>query len=159
GWVTTLVRSLKQRLARKLGRNDSFELWHDAKLPGHVDVNQEILGRVHDAAVLLLVLSTGYLKSVWCLKEMAAFHEEIRRRKASGGRVFVVEFDWVNASEKPPELTNLKGYTFWVKHRDTGKPRTLGYPIVRENDDDYHEQLNDLCIELVRELEELKKCE
>ena len=66
GWVTTLVRGLEKRLARKLGRVDSYDLWRDAKLAGHVDVTPEIIGRLRDAAVLLLVLSPGYLASEWC---------------------------------------------------------------------------------------------
>ena len=159
GWVTTLVRGLEKRLTRKLGRVDSYDLWHDAKLVGHVDVNQEILGRLRDAAVLLLVLSPGYLASVWCRQEMAAFHEEIRRRKDSRGRVFLVEFDRVDPNRKPPELADLKGYRFWVEDPDTRNPETLGYPIVRERDEEYHKRLNDLCIELVRELEALKQSE
>ena len=32
GWVTTLVRGLKRRLAQKLGRNDAFTLWMDHEL-------------------------------------------------------------------------------------------------------------------------------
>ena len=109
--------------------------------------------------MLLLVLSPGYLKSVWCRQEMAAFHEEIHRRKASRGRVFVVEFDRVDPNRKSPELADLKGYRFWVEDPDTRNPVTLGYPIVRERDEEYHKRLNDLCIELVRELEALKQSE
>ena len=36
GWVTTLVRGLEKRLAKKLGRVDSYDLWRDAQLAGHV---------------------------------------------------------------------------------------------------------------------------
>jgi hypothetical protein len=159
GWVTTLVRGLENLLAMKLGRVDSYDLWRDAKLAGHVDLTPEILGRLRDAAVLLLVLSPAYLASEWCRRELAAFHEEIRRRKAARGRVFVVEFDRVDPSRKSSELADLRGYRFWVEDPDTRNPRTLGYPIVREKDEEYHNRLNDLCIELVRELEALQRRE
>jgi hypothetical protein len=158
GWVTTLVRGLKARLANKLGRVDSYDLWSDAKLAGNVEVTPEILGKLSGAAVILLVLSPAYLASEWCRRELTAFHEEIRRRKAGGGRVFIVEFDRVNPGEKPPELSALKGYRFWIEDPDNGNPETLGYPIVREKDlEEYYKRLNDLCIELVRELETLRQ--
>src|SRR5262245_18609945 len=80
GWVNTLVRCLEKRLAMKLGRVDSYDLWFDARLAGHVELTPEILGRLRGAAVILLILSPGYLASQWCRRELEAFHEEIRRR-------------------------------------------------------------------------------
>ena len=32
GWVTTLVRKLKTRLAQRLGRSDAYSLWMDFEL-------------------------------------------------------------------------------------------------------------------------------
>src|SRR4051812_32753310 len=153
GWVTSLARGLEKRLAQKLGRRDSYVVWRDAKLAGHVNINRAILGQVRDASVLLLILSPAYLASEWCRQELAAFYQGIRMRKAPGERVFVVEFDRVERGRRPPELANLKAYPFWVEDPDTGNPRTLGRPIVHENDGEYYKRLNDLCIELVRELE------
>ena len=159
GWVTTIVRGLEKRLVRKLSRFDPSDLWRDAKLAGHVVVTPEISDRLRDAAVLLLVLSPAYLASEWCRRELAEFHEEICKRKAARGRIFIIEFDWVHPNKKPPELAKLKGYRFWVEDPDTRNPETLGYPIVREKDEEYHKRLNDLCIELVRELETLRQRE
>ena len=157
GWVTALVRCLEKRLAKKLGRVDSYDIWRDARLAGHVELTPDIIGRVRDAAVLLLVLSPAYLASEWCRRELAIFHEAIRERKAGKGRIFVVEFDRVDPKRKFPELADLKGYRFWVEDPDTRNPRTLGYPIVREKDEEYHNRVNDLCIELVRRLDGLKE--
>ena len=159
GWVTTLVRSLEQRLAKKLGRLDSFDLWRDLKLTGQLDLTPEIIGQVRAAAILLVVLSPGYLASEWCRRELAVFQEEIRRRKAAGGRVFIVEFDRVDANRKTPELADIKADRFWIEDPDTRYPQTLGFPIVRDKDEEYHKRLNDLCIKLVGALEALRKCE
>jgi hypothetical protein len=52
GWVTTLVRCPENRLTKKLGRVDSYDVWRDARLPGHVELTPDIIGRVRDAAVL-----------------------------------------------------------------------------------------------------------
>src|SRR5262249_48883863 len=87
GWVTTLVRCLERRIAKKLGRVDSYHIWRDPKLAGHVDLTLEIIGRVRDAAMLLLVLSPDYLASDWCRRELRAFDEAIRGRKAARSRI------------------------------------------------------------------------
>jgi hypothetical protein len=158
GWVTTLVRTLEGRLEKKLGRVDAYDLWRDAQLAGHQNVTPEIVGRVRAAAVLLLVLSPGYLASEWCLRELAAFHEEVRR-KAARRSVFVVEFDRVERDRWPSELAGLKGYRFWTEDPDNGNTETLGYPIVRDQDVDYFKRIGDLCNDLTRELKVLKECE
>jgi hypothetical protein len=159
GWVTTLVRCLEKRIAKKLGRVDSYDIWRDPKLAGHVDLTPDIIARARDAAVFLLVLSPAYLTSEWCRRELRVFDEAIRGRKAARGRIFVVEFDRVDPKRRFPELADVKGYRFWVEDPDTGNPQTLGYPIVREKDDEYHKRVNDLCIELVRQLDALKQFE
>jgi hypothetical protein len=159
GWVTTLVRCLEKRIAKKLGRVESYDIWRDPKLAGHVHLTPEIIARARDAAVFLLVLSPAYLSSDWCRRELTVFAEAIRGRKASRGRIFVVEFDRVDPKRKFPELADVKGYRFWVEDPDTGNPETVGYPIVREKDEEYHKRVNDLCIELVRQLDALKQSE
>src|SRR5262249_38791958 len=75
GWVTTLVRCLEKRLAKKLGRVDSYDIWRDAKLAGHTDLTPDILQRLRDAAVLLVVLSPAYLASDWCRRELETFYQ------------------------------------------------------------------------------------
>jgi phosphoribosyl-ATP pyrophosphohydrolase len=153
GWVTALVAGLKNLLAMKLGRDDAFEVWMDHQLAGNAALTPEISDRLRDTSVFLLILSNGYVASEWCRREMALFHEEIRRRRSTGSRVFVVEFDPV---ARPPELADLLGYRFWVDDRPGKAPRTLGYPRLRDGDDRYFDLLNDLCHDLVAELRRLK---
>jgi hypothetical protein len=144
---------------KKLGRVDSYDIWRDPKLVGHLDVTPEIIGRVRDSAIFLLVLSPDYLASDWCRGELRSFDEAIRGRKVTRGRIIVIEFDQVDRHRRIPELADVKGYRLWLEDPDTGNPRTLGYPIVRDKDEEYHNRLSDLCIELVRQLETLKQCE
>jgi hypothetical protein len=153
GWVTTLVKSLKTLLAEKLGRADSFELWMDHELPGHVPLTPEIEARVRDAAILLIILSDGYLASEWCRKEMTLFHQEIRRETRWNSSVFVVEYDQV---ERPPELADLAGYRLWVEDRIGKAPRPLGFPRPMPEERRYFDLLNDLRHEIAAELKRLK---
>ena len=45
GWVTALVKKLKNRLAQLLGRQDNFSLWYDHQLRRNVLVTPEIIRR------------------------------------------------------------------------------------------------------------------
>ena len=79
GWVTPPVRSIQKLLARKLGRRESFDLGMDGRLTGNEPVNELIEGKIRDAAVFVLVLSPGYLGSIWCARELATFRAEVGR--------------------------------------------------------------------------------
>ena len=159
GWVTTLVLGLEECLARKLGRVDSYDLWRDAKLAGHVELTPEILGRVRDAAVLLLVLSPAYLASEWCRRELAAFHEEIRRRKAARGRVFVVEFDRSTRTRSRPSWP-ISGDTASGSRTPTpGTPRPSATRSCARRTRSTTSGSTGFASELVRELECLRQHE
>ena len=126
GWVTTLVRCLEKRIAKKLGRVDSYDIWRDPKLAGHVDLSPDIIGRVRDAAVFLLVLSPAYLMSEWCRRELRVFDEAIRGRKAARGRIFVVEFDRVGSEAEVPRAGQSQGISLLgcgPRHWESRDPR------------------------------------
>jgi hypothetical protein len=154
GWVTSLVNSLNNLLAQKLGRAESISLWMDHQLPGHVELTPEIEGKLGEAAALLVVLSPAYLASTWCRKELAAFGDAIRRRGGRlGARIFLVEFDQV---ERPRDLADIKGYRFWAKDSLGRSTRTLGIPRPGPDDRGYFDQLYDLRHDLAESLSRLK---
>ncbi len=151
GWVTTLVKSLQNLLAQRLGRAESIALWMDHQLPGHVELTPEIEGKLGEAAVLLVVMSPAYLASTWCLKEMRFFRTAIRRD--GGARIFVVEYDQV---ERPHDLGDVKGYRFWAKDPLGRSTRTLGIPRPGPEDRGYFDQLYDLRHDLAEALTRMK---
>jgi hypothetical protein len=73
GWVSTLVGHVKTRLAEKLGRSDAFDLWMDYELSGHEQLTPQILDAARQSALLLVVLSPGYVASAWCRQERETF--------------------------------------------------------------------------------------
>lgn len=157
GWVTTLVEGLRKELARKLGRSDSCSLWMDHQLSRHVQITPEITDTLQRTAILLVILSPGYIASEWCKRERCTFLDMVRERVRSGSRVFIVEFDKV--AERPQEFEGLLGYRFWVVDQEGKPPRTLGMP--RPNPDDvrdqpYYDNLNQLRSDLAEELKKLK---
>lgn len=152
GWVTTLVKGLKTKLAQKLGRSDAYKLWFDHELSRHVRITPQIMDALKKTAILIVVLSPGYTASDWCQREKEAFLSFI---KESSSRVFIVERDKIKDEERPSEFEELKGYCFWVQ--EEGKPpQTLGTPKPNPDDPRYYELVNDLSYDLAEELHKLK---
>jgi hypothetical protein len=150
GWVTNFVRCLKAQLARKLGRSDSYTLWMDHELRNAAPITPQILDRVHRSAMLLILLSPGYVSSAWCRQEREAFFRIIRERDA--GNVFVVEVDCVDEVGRPPELSDFNPFRFWSRHQRSGAPRVLGWPLPAPDDHEYYSAVDDLVHEMVDEL-------
>jgi hypothetical protein len=155
GWVSTLVRNLKILLSQNLGR-DVVQVFFDPRLRGDCELAGELEGTVRDAAVFLAVLSRGYVASDWCMRELATFVAEARRRGGLGSRVFLVEFDDV---ERPRGLGDLLGYRFWVKDPDSGDLETLGFPRLydTERDRPYFRKVNKLAREMAEVLRKHKE--
>jgi len=73
GWVTTLTSHLKNKLDQKLGRHEAYALWMDQELRGGQPITPNILAKVQRSAILLVVLSPGYVASEWCRRELDTF--------------------------------------------------------------------------------------
>jgi hypothetical protein len=159
GWVSTLVRGLKTLLAQRLGRSDAFSLWMDYRLSLHEPVTPEIMATIGKTATLVVVLSPGYLASEWCQREKNAFLQIVGERPRHGSRVFVVERDKIEESDRPSEFMDLLGYRFWVEGGECRTPHILGEPRPNPNDpkcQSYYDRLNDLSHDLAEELKRLK---
>jgi chromosome segregation ATPase len=153
GWVTTLVSALRKSLAQKLGRADSYSLWMDYELRGNQPVNNDIYEQLKGSAILVFILSTGYLASRWCLLE---FHTFLSQVEQDSGRLFMVGYEPVK-TEELPEVQKLLNYPFWQRDDHTGEPRTLGIPKPNpDRDPEYYQQLNKLATELANKLKQLQ---
>ncbi len=155
GWVTQLIATLEVYLRQKLGRSEKYTLWRDPELPGNVPLTPEILETVRASEIIVLVLSPGYVASSWCLDELAAF---VKTKGVDSGRVFVIERDKLAESDRPMILADLKGYAFWVADKQqSGVVRTLGTPAMVDYRADYFRQVEDLAIQLVRKLKQIRQ--
>lgn len=157
GWVTTLVNDLKKRLTELLGRKDTFSLWKDEQaLARNADLNVEIADAINNSACMLAVLSPGYFRSDWCQRERTQFLKWVRERDAAGGRVFVIERDWVKEG-KPAEFQNLLGFKFWTG--DPNDKSDLPRPLDKRRTSDrsnYDDQINRVAHAIMSELSRLK---
>ncbi len=148
-WVTNLITGLKPLLGQKLGRADAYSLWMDYELRGHEALTPHILEQLQDAALLLLILSPGYLASEWCRRELSSF---VARAGKDAGRLFVIEREPL---ERPEELRDILGYKFWVRNA-AHAPRTLGVPKVSYDEFEFYQRLDELARHIVDKLRQLR---
>ena len=120
-WVTNLITGLKPLLGQKFGRADAYSLWMDNTIRAYEAITPQLLEQVQDSAILLLILSPGYVASEWCCRELSTFVAKVGKET---GRVFVVGREPI---DRPEALQDILGYKFWVKN-EADNPRTLGFP-------------------------------
>jgi hypothetical protein len=148
-WVTNLITGLKPLLGQKLGRADAYSLWMDNTLREYEAITPRLREQVQDAALLLLILSPGYVASEWCCQELRTFVAKVGKE---AGRVFVVEREPV---DRPEALQDILGYKFWVKN-EADNPRTLGVPRPNYEEFVYFQRLDALASQLVEKLKSLR---
>lgn len=163
GWVDTLVRILTSGsgLAGKLGRREVFNWWIDKQnLRGNHEVNSHIPDQVRRSALMLVILSPGYLASKFCRLELATFLEASGK---SAGRIFIVNREPIAERRRqsvPEAVRTLRRYEFWELDKNN-KHRILGWPQPNpRNPDDrdrlYYQRVEDVCQELAEKLEDLR---
>jgi TIR domain len=156
GWVTTLVNVLRKRLAQRLGRAESFQLWKDEALRGNAPFSDDIMAAIQSSATLLVILSKGYLLSPWCARELEVFRTAVTGKLDADKRIFVIERDKVARTERPAAFAGVLGYCFWEDGKGKA-PRTFGDPQPDPlRDRDYYEMLNQLSYELAGQIERLR---
>lgn len=117
GWITRFHMTLAALLSMRLG--SQAKIWRDEKLQGNDVFGDEIVAQFNQSAVFVSILSSRYLNSEWCTREMREFCECAQR---SGGlvvdnktRVFKVIKTPVDAQTSlPPVIQNVLGYEFFA---------------------------------------------
>jgi TIR domain len=156
GWVETFIDNLATKLAQKIGRTDLFKLWDDRLLAQNAPLTPEILDALKGSAILVLVLSPGYLKSPWCQREKNAFYDLLRSKNCRSNSVFVVQRDRVARESCPEEIRDLLGFRFWEERGKGKEPRIAGEPVPQPTDLLYWTELSDLAGKLSYALEQLR---
>jgi hypothetical protein len=146
GWVSTLVRHLKNELAQKIGRSDAVSVWFDSNnLRGNHKLIDEIAVRLERAAIFVAILSPGYTASQWCQDEARMF------ARGCGGdpgrRLFVIEKAPLDNELGPPAFAGRRAYRFWYSDR-AEQPRTFAIPQPHADEIDYFRQIEDVARDL-----------
>ena len=152
GWVTTLAAGLKTLLESKLRE---VSVWMDRELALNAPLTPALLDTLRHTAVLIVVMSPGYLKSEWCRRERETFLNLVRERTHGDRRIFIVESDKIERDERPAEFGDILPYRFWVQKDERRPARPLGWPFPK-GEQEYYDQLNFLREQVEAELKSLK---
>lgn len=149
-WVTEFHKNLVQRIQVHVGATVS--VWRDPRLGGSDVFPQEIEKQVRGSAVLLSVVSPGYVHSEWCRRELETF---VSAAEASGGvhlgskrRIVKVVKTPVRPEEVPPMLQELNGHLFYREERDTGRSREFLLDTSGESRQKYEAAIDDIAQEV-----------
>ena len=166
GWISSLHRALEIRLAQLRGKEP--KIWRDPKLSGNdvfadtgdIDGGGVLVDRVHQAALLVSVLSPRYVHSDWCTRELRAFlkasEQSVGLRIGDKLRVFKVVKTQIPREQHPPELQEVLGYDFFVVDPETGRARELSQTSGAEDSRQYWARLDDLAHDITEALELLE---
>jgi hypothetical protein len=146
GWVSALVRHLRNELAQKIGRSDASSVWFDSSnLRGNHKLIDEIAARAERSASFVAILSPGYVASQWCQDEARLFTHLCGGDP--GRRLFVIDKAPLDDEPGPPAFAGRRAYRFWYKDR-AEQPRTLAVPQPHPDEIDYFRQIEDIARDL-----------
>jgi hypothetical protein len=127
GWVSQFHASLAAMLSMRLGRE--VNIWRHEMVRGDDVVSDEIVRVLNQTAVLVSVVTSGYLNSEWCMREAREFCESAQQRgrlvvhnKSPVFKVFKTPVD--EQESLPAAIRNLLGYEFFTVKED-GRPIEL----------------------------------
>lgn len=146
GWVSCFYETLNFELNVRLG-GQLHSPWKDGRIPLHVSLSDELLQTVRESAILLVMLSPGYLNSDWCRKEREAFFA-----KYPDGPVIVIQKEPVDGP-LPEELSKNLIYRFY----DDETLTCFGHPLPDDLSDPFFKKVRDLSTYVVKALTELKQ--
>jgi hypothetical protein len=147
GWIDNFHERIEIVLSETLGYEP--KIWRDPRLPGNAYFADVLEERIKGTAVLISILSPGYLQSDWCMGEL---HEFCRQANQTGGllvgdrqRIFKVVKTHIEREAHPQEFQKQLGYEFYEIDKATRKPIAFGQELGRNRDQRYWSKLDDLA--------------
>ncbi|MDM8524857.1 TIR domain-containing protein [Desulfococcaceae bacterium HSG8] len=146
-WVSTFVHHLESEIAKRMGSKDAFSVFTDRDATSaKPEIPSEIIQKIENSAILVAVVSPGYLNSARCSRERLTF-----LRKS--GDVIIVERERIDENALPGELRAIRPYRFWVEDKEIKIPITFGHPVVNaEKDTEYFKLINYMSYALAKKI-------
>jgi hypothetical protein len=150
GWVTRFHKTLGTVLEQRLGR--APEIWRDERLQGNDVFTPEIMAKLPESAVLLAVVSEGYISSKWCLDEAHAFCAAAEKTggltRDNKSRVFkVFKAPPATLAPLPAVMREMTGYDFFERNADNA-PKELDPDFDKDSRAKYIDQVMTLAFHL-----------
>lgn len=136
GWVTALVENLN------IGPNVyKKRLFIDHQLAPGDEFHDDLINKVGNSKILLILLSQNYIDSKWCGKELEHFIRTHSKSSENPSDVFVVElFPFEEFIRVPENILRLRKRLvhakFWFQSTDASAPILSGYPTPDASGED-----------------------
>jgi hypothetical protein len=158
GWVSRFHKTLGVVLEQRLGRPP--EIWRDERLQGNDVFTPEIMAKLPESAVLLAVVSEGYVSSKWCCDEAQAFCEAAERTggltRDNKSRVFkVFKAPPASLEPLPPVMREMTGYNFFERNAENA-PKELDPDFDKASRAKYVDQIMTLAFHLTSLIQDLE---
>jgi TIR domain len=158
GWIERFYKDLNLMLLRRIGQMDAIRFWWDnKKLDGSKLFDQSIEEGIRQSAILVCLISPGYLGSSYCKKELELFYkkaqqEAIGLKVGDRSRILNVLLNNIPYTQWPNELSGTTGFPFHdsSEKEDWGDPLDIGGAQIRS-------QLQDLRDALVQLMNDFPK--
>ena len=147
GWIDNFHDRFESVLGEALGYEPA--IWRDPRLPGNVYFADVLEERIRNTALMISILSPGYLQSDWCMGELREF---CRLADTTSGlvigdkmRIFKVVKTYIDRAQHPPEFQKQLGYEFYEIDKMTQRPAAFGQGLGKDRDQRYWARLDDLA--------------
>ena len=161
GWVDIFHAQLQQFVDVHVGRRT--QVWRDRRLTGAEVFSDEIEQQLRSSAVLVTVISPGYLQSDWCNRELMGFtdlaqlHGDLRVGNLQ--RVVKVLRLPVERAALPPLLDEMLGAQFFRVDPASGRARDLLVDESADAERVFRARVDDVAQDLCRLLLEMSEPE
>jgi hypothetical protein len=162
GWVSNFFLALQSKLPPHLRRADGLDLWLDKRKIRGNDLYDDVIDTaLRRSAVMVCVLTGGYLESTYCLKELDKFIEYSNPGVQIGGknrsRVFKVLLDDIHERDLPRSLQGSDGYTFFFKDPLSQDVTRFRQTLQTDSNQDYWRASNILAHDVAEILLDVKR--
>ena len=147
GWVHTLVDNLKELLSGQLGRKEWGDIWLDRRIEAGEAITAEVEQALDSAALMVVIMSEGYLESPWCRHERERFLSRLQQQDGGDRRIFLVHKMDIEQQRQPEPFRDRIGISFFHRNRASDPARTLGFPLPNPGnaeDRPYYQKTDDL---------------
>ena len=155
GWVTKFHRRLQIELDEELG--DKAVVWRDTRIGGADDFSADLTKQLKNTALVIAVVSPGYLNSRWCEWELKGFIDGTRRIgdlwvDAKCRAIKVIKRPSDNNAHREVVLRETTGVELFKTDSDSGRNYELAH-----DDELFHRRLTDLAQDMCKILKLLRR--
>lgn len=152
GWIELFYKSLNLKLAQRIGKMDAVKIWWDSKkLDGSKLFDNSIEEGIRSSAIMISLISPGYLQSEYCRKEMELFYNKSRAEPAGlhvgdHSRMIKVLLNNIPYQEIPELFGKATGFPFFKAEDkdDFGDPLETSNPLFTQQLKDLRDAVVDI---------------